>query len=277
VKDFGGTEPNSWNGLENLLNSPCKMTNHIRVFSEIDAHELAHDVERGELTNENSVEKELEEKEKIDTDGEFIESASNSKENVKVSRELKVLLEEDQVSNGEYTNGECNKHTLSNKVKIQKEAKSTEATSSLEGHNTLEKNMKDSMGQEDEKHVWEISSASEKLAECQETIVSIGQQLKLLASPKDAPVFDKLDTPVSNEVIIPEKRIPKQAVVCRNLEAKFNAAESSHKPVDTPHKMQLGTLALVPKRQPEGTNLLRKLLMRRKRESFKKLAMPVGA
>lgn len=110
VKDFGVTEPNSWNGLENLLNSPCKMANHNRVFSE-------NDVEKGELTYENPVEKELEEKEKIGTVGELIESASNSNENVKESRELKVLLDEEKVLNG---------------VEIQKEAKSIEATSSLE-------------------------------------------------------------------------------------------------------------------------------------------------
>jgi Filament-like plant protein, long coiled-coil len=123
----------------------------------------------------------------------------------------------------------------------------------------------------------QISSASEKLAECQETIVSIGQQLKLLASPIDTPLFDKIDTPVSKEEITPGTRNPKHTAVQRNLEVEFNAAESSHKSGETPPKVQLGTLALVPKRQPEGTNLLRKLLMRRKRESFKKLAMPVGA
>lgn len=86
------------------------MANHNRVFSE-------NDVEKGELTNENPVEKELEEKEKIGTVGELIESASNSNENVKESRELKVLLDEEKVLNG---------------VEIQKEAKSIEATSSLE-------------------------------------------------------------------------------------------------------------------------------------------------
>jgi hypothetical protein len=123
----------------------------------------------------------------------------------------------------------------------------------------------------------QISTASEKLTENQETIASIGQQLKLLASPIDTPLFDKIDFLVSKEVITPDTRNLKQTAVCRNLEVEFNAAESSHKSGETSPKVQLGTLALVPERQPEGTNLLRKLLMRRKRESFKKLAMPVGA
>ncbi|KAF5179394.1 Filament-like plant protein [Thalictrum thalictroides] len=39
---------------------------------------------------------------------------------------------------------------------------------------------------------WEISNASEKLAECQETILNLGKQLKALASPKEAVVLDKV-------------------------------------------------------------------------------------
>ncbi|KAK3221907.1 hypothetical protein Dsin_008932 [Dipteronia sinensis] len=38
---------------------------------------------------------------------------------------------------------------------------------------------------------WEITAASEKLAECQETILNLGKQLKALASPKEAALFDK--------------------------------------------------------------------------------------
>lgn len=39
---------------------------------------------------------------------------------------------------------------------------------------------------------FEISAASKKLAECQETIQNLGKQLKALASPRDAPFFDKM-------------------------------------------------------------------------------------
>ncbi|XP_050206452.1 filament-like plant protein 7 [Mercurialis annua] len=38
----------------------------------------------------------------------------------------------------------------------------------------------------------EITAASEKLAECQETILSLGKQLKAMASPSDAALFDKV-------------------------------------------------------------------------------------
>ncbi|KAK7406524.1 hypothetical protein VNO78_08151 [Psophocarpus tetragonolobus] len=37
---------------------------------------------------------------------------------------------------------------------------------------------------------WEITAASEKLAECQETILNLGKQLKALAAPKEASLFD---------------------------------------------------------------------------------------
>lgn len=39
---------------------------------------------------------------------------------------------------------------------------------------------------------WEITTASEKLAECQETILNLGKQLKALATPKEAAILDKV-------------------------------------------------------------------------------------
>lgn len=39
---------------------------------------------------------------------------------------------------------------------------------------------------------WEITAASEKLAECQETILNLGKQLKALATPSEAALFDKV-------------------------------------------------------------------------------------
>ncbi|KAK3141321.1 hypothetical protein QOZ80_4BG0332330 [Eleusine coracana subsp. coracana] len=46
----------------------------------------------------------------------------------------------------------------------------------------------------------EISTASEKLIECRETILNLGKQLKALAAPKDAVLFDKvIDTVVQSE------------------------------------------------------------------------------
>lgn len=38
----------------------------------------------------------------------------------------------------------------------------------------------------------EITAASEKLVECQETILNLGKQLKALAAPREAALFDKV-------------------------------------------------------------------------------------
>ncbi|KAM3289610.1 hypothetical protein P3S67_017898 [Capsicum chacoense] len=37
---------------------------------------------------------------------------------------------------------------------------------------------------------WEITAASEKLAECQQTILNLGKQLKALASPADPAIYN---------------------------------------------------------------------------------------
>ncbi|GMI76883.1 hypothetical protein like AT2G23360 [Hibiscus trionum] len=49
---------------------------------------------------------------------------------------------------------------------------------------------------------WEIAAASEKLAECQETILNLGKQLKALTSPNETVPFDKV-APTSTETITP--------------------------------------------------------------------------
>ncbi|KAJ8490993.1 hypothetical protein OPV22_012714 [Ensete ventricosum] len=61
------------------------------------------------------------------------------------------------------------------------------------------------MGQEEKQIQAEcdIVAASEKLAACQETIQNLGKQLKALASPKDAPLFDKV---ISNPAAAKSKR-----------------------------------------------------------------------
>ncbi|KAK6128691.1 hypothetical protein DH2020_037541 [Rehmannia glutinosa] len=48
---------------------------------------------------------------------------------------------------------------------------------------------------------WEITAASEKLAECQETILNLGKQLKALASPSDAALFNKVTSTPADSVI----------------------------------------------------------------------------
>ncbi|KAL6844070.1 hypothetical protein ACP4OV_025743 [Aristida adscensionis] len=67
--------------------------------------------------------------------------------------------------------------------------------------NSAKGGSKDVSGNEEEHlRMLEISTASEKLTECRETILNLGKQLKALASPKDAVLFDKvLQTTVLSE------------------------------------------------------------------------------
>lgn len=48
---------------------------------------------------------------------------------------------------------------------------------------------------------WQISEASERLAECQETILNLGKQLQALASPRDATPLEKvIATPAPTKI-----------------------------------------------------------------------------
>ncbi|XP_062090662.1 filament-like plant protein 7 [Humulus lupulus] len=59
---------------------------------------------------------------------------------------------------------------------------------------------------------WEITTASAKLAECQETIVNLGKQLKALASPREAALLDKVFSTTSSTAIAnKDKRLSKRS------------------------------------------------------------------
>ncbi|CAI9110195.1 OLC1v1010174C1 [Oldenlandia corymbosa var. corymbosa] len=69
---------------------------------------------------------------------------------------------------------------------------------------------------------WEIVAASEKLAECQETILNLGKQLKALASPHEAALFDKVISSPAHETLVatlttPEKIRPRTSLLDKML------------------------------------------------------------
>lgn len=85
------------------------------------------------------------------------------------------------------------KSEVKEKVDSCKEMESTSVKSELQLER-LEEHPKEAVGQ-NEKQLQsdlEIASASEKLAECQETILNLGRQLKALASPQRSSLSDKL-------------------------------------------------------------------------------------
>ncbi|PIM97523.1 hypothetical protein CDL12_30006 [Handroanthus impetiginosus] len=69
----------------------------------------------------------------------------------------------------------------------------------------------------------EITAASEKLAECQETILSLGKQLKALASPSEAALFDAISTPADAAVTslsIPRKNLGQRSSLRDKMQAE---------------------------------------------------------
>ncbi|KAL2241659.1 filament-like plant protein 7 [Sesamum indicum] len=73
---------------------------------------------------------------------------------------------------------------------------------------------------------WEIKAASEKLAECQETILNLRKQLKALATPRDAALFDNvISTPADHVVTrtsIPEKNVSQRFSLLDKMLAEDN-------------------------------------------------------
>ncbi|KAL1564158.1 filament-like plant protein 7 [Salvia divinorum] len=153
---------------------------------------------------------------------------------------------------------------------------------------------------------WEISAASDKLAECQETILNLGKQLKALASPKDAASFDTVVyTPA--DYVLTSKPTSKR-ILSKRLSLLDNMlAEDSDKngasPTTTDHiqngnidsivstnaaseswskftdsdgiKGKVNTkenvsMAIVPRKKKEGRNFLKKLFLWQKKGDRKK-------
>ncbi|KAK9285238.1 hypothetical protein L1049_024427 [Liquidambar formosana] len=71
---------------------------------------------------------------------------------------------------------------------------------------------------------WEITAASEKLAECQETILNLGKQLKALASPREAALFDKvISAPSDTTTTTPKKNMSQRSSLLDRMLAEDDA------------------------------------------------------
>lgn len=137
----------------------------------------------------------------------------------------------------------------------------------------------------------ELTAASEKLAECQETVLNLGKQLKALASSKDAALFDKVTSasipnPRMNasrrlsllDKMLAEDNNDDQAgaslttkdgdqIGNKNSGDSTNAAKESWSKLADPKEADCGaadrnrvvSMAVVPVKKNEGTSLLKKL------------------
>ncbi|OIT30859.1 PREDICTED: filament-like plant protein 7 [Nicotiana attenuata] len=148
---------------------------------------------------------------------------------------------------------------------------------SITANPTSEDNMDQEKGLQ--KTGWEITSASEKLAECQETILNLGKQIKALALPKENTV-GATNGSIKNmrkhmsllDRMLSEDDVQKEELNSPNNDT-VHATQSPQSEAKTPN---MGTMVILPTKKRGGMNFLRKLLLRKKRERSKKRAFPLG-
>lgn len=117
---------------------------------------------------------------------------------------------------------------------------------------------------------WEITAASVKLAECQETILNLGKQLKALAPPREIAIFDKIfsTTITNNKNPIRRLSLRDRMLVEDSVELKvINSPEERgmiSKVGTSKTCSHFTTMAIVKRKKWGGVAFLGKLLLRRK-------------
>ncbi|XP_059314012.1 filament-like plant protein 7 isoform X2 [Lycium ferocissimum] len=132
---------------------------------------------------------------------------------------------------------------------------------------------------------WEITAASAKLAECQETIMNLGKQIKALALPKENTVGETNSTSkkMRKHMSLLDRMLTEDDVEKENLDSPNSeepprnndivlATQSPQPEAKTPN---MGTMIILPTKK-RGVNFLRKLLLRKKYGRSKKRAFPLG-
>ncbi|XAR57781.1 hypothetical protein NMG60_11026043 [Bertholletia excelsa] len=102
---------------------------------------------------------------------------------------------------------------------------------------------------------WEITAASEKLAECQETILNLGKQLKALASPRDTALFNKVvSNPLDDSMTANTTSTPNKGINQRTSLLDKMLAEDKAKATDLKFpKTKEVTCIPDPQKLPDGT------------------------
>lgn len=133
---------------------------------------------------------------------------------------------------------------------------------------------------------WEINAASAKLAECQETIMNLGKQIKALALPPTENTVG--DTNASSKKMrkhmsLLDRMLTEDDVEKENLDSP-NAEEpqrtidtvlATQSPLPEANTPNIGSMVILPSKKP-GVNFLRKLLLRKKYGRSKKRAFPLA-
>lgn len=132
---------------------------------------------------------------------------------------------------------------------------------------------------------WEITAASAKLAECQETIMNLGKQIKALALPKENTVSDtnasskKMRKHMSLlDRMLTEDDMEKENLDSPNSEEPLRTIDTvlaTQSPLPEAKTPNMGTMVILPSKK-RGVNFLRKLLLRKKYGRSKKRAFPLA-
>uniref|UniRef100_A0ACD5UF09 Uncharacterized protein n=1 Tax=Avena sativa TaxID=4498 RepID=A0ACD5UF09_AVESA len=202
--------------------------------------------------------------------------------------------------NDESTVSELEKHKRIYNSEVNKANLQGSSNSTKEGPKCVSRNEEKNLHMQ-----LEISTASEKLIECQETILNLGKQLKALSSPKEATSvlhperkprsqslnemlavddggFDYLSSPKTKEIICSEVR----STHARSFSADKGGDDSesscgSHPtPVVLPAKhcgasgtckseaaVKVAALAIVPSKEKGNSNLLKRILTGRRKDA----------
>ncbi|KAG4933488.1 hypothetical protein JHK87_047490 [Glycine soja] len=179
-----------------------ELTNKEKLISAESQKEVLEGKIQSATDRIKSLMNQLQESEKI-IDSLRLEIQSYKESNGKLENEIRnqqvIISNLEEHHTEEELKEACNK-VLALEVELEKknsnckelEAKCTELQVQLE---SMSKECSNNDINEKDKALcndWEITAASEKLAECQETILNLGKQLKAMAVPKDASLFDNV-------------------------------------------------------------------------------------
>lgn len=104
---------------------------------------------------------------------------------------------------------------------------------------------------------WEITTASSKLAECQETILNLGKQLKALASSSEVSIFDKVVSTASTVANPTQKKnLIKRSSLRNQMQAEDEAKGIIYKSVQNEESRREEDVQMPPLVQSETENSL---------------------
>lgn len=216
--------------------------------------------------------------------------------NVDLDRQLKVARDELTEVREKFSLVEME---MENKNNCCQELEATCLELQLQLQSVMKKDIPNyNMDQEEkqQRNDWEMTAASEKLAECQETILNLGKQLKALASPREAALFDKVistpsDTPKKKKMMSQRSSLLERMLADDAEASKFpktkeiicttNGIQKPPAPVDGNSNSALGLVlngnrqreneaivdssAIVPCKKKGSGGLLRMLFWKRKK------------